>query len=85
MPCAGVFVVNSGQPVSVVMIRVLGTELAELALVATELKSRRQGHARAFITTLQEILKELGVKVMCLSAKSDAHVSLCSKDSSFYG
>lgn len=61
--------------VCVATVRILGTELAELPLVATMEGSRRKGHARAFMTTLEQMLKTLGVSVICLPAETVSNVS----------
>lgn len=64
-----------GVPVCVATMRVLGTELAELPLVATRGGSRKRRHARAFMATLEQMLKKLGVSVICLPAETAENVS----------
>ncbi len=61
-----------GRPVLAGLLRVLGSSMAELPLVATRLDCRRQGHLRALVEGLKHKLIELGVRALVLPATNDA-------------
>ncbi|KAL0056243.1 hypothetical protein WJX82_009196 [Trebouxia sp. C0006] len=48
--------------------RAFGAQLAEVPLVATKADARRQGHCRVLMGQFESILKEAGVRTMCLPA-----------------
>lgn len=62
--------VLQGKPVAVALMRVFGTQLAELPLVATRATARRQGHARVLVAACQNMLASIGVKTLSLPAAS---------------
>lgn len=61
-----------GRAVVCALVRVLGTGLAEMPLVATRLEARRQGHCRVLLHALENMLVKLGVRVLALPATADA-------------
>ncbi|GFH08962.1 N-acetyltransferase domain-containing protein, partial [Haematococcus lacustris] len=52
--------------------RVFGSSLAELPLVATKQAARRQGHCRVLVREVQDKLAALGVRCLALPAARDA-------------
>ncbi|GLI61577.1 hypothetical protein VaNZ11_003959, partial [Volvox africanus] len=61
-----------GRPVLAALVRVLGSSMAEIPLVATRYDCRRQGHLRALVEGLRHRLIALGVRAMVLPATADA-------------
>jgi GNAT superfamily N-acetyltransferase len=55
----------NGRAVAAAVVRVFGSQLAELPLVATRPDARRQGHARVLVRAIEATLNELGVEVGC--------------------
>lgn len=53
----------NGRAVAAAVVRVFGTQLAELPLVATRPDARRLGHARVLVRAIEATLIELGVQV----------------------
>jgi N-acetylglutamate synthase-like GNAT family acetyltransferase len=53
----------NGRAVAAAVVRVFGSQLAELPLVATRPDARRQGHARVLVRAIEATLNELGVQV----------------------
>ncbi|KAF3336623.1 Increased DNA methylation 1 [Carex littledalei] len=54
--------------ISVASIRLLGTAVAEMPLVATSIENRKQGMCRRLISAIEELLKLLKVKMLLLCA-----------------
>lgn len=54
------------------VLRVFGTQLAELPLVATSSSARRQGHCRVLMAILEDKLKGMGISVLSLPAAKSA-------------
>jgi N-acetylglutamate synthase-like GNAT family acetyltransferase len=63
---------SAATPVCAAVLRVLGTRLAELPLLATAVEARGQGHAGVMVRSLQELLHRLGVKRLALPAAAEA-------------
>lgn len=61
---------EQGKPVAVALMRVFGSQLAELPLVATRGAARRQGHARILVAACEELLAAVGVSTVSLPAAS---------------
>lgn len=57
-----------GQPVSAAVLRVFGSGLAELPLVATASNARRQGHCAVLLRALEDLLVRMGVRRVALPA-----------------
>lgn len=53
----------NGRAVAAAVVRVFGSQLAELPLVATRPDARRLGHARVLVRAIEATLAELGVEV----------------------
>eukprot|EP00878_Enallax_costatus_P036985 GHUV01041667.1.p2 GENE.GHUV01041667.1~~GHUV01041667.1.p2 ORF type:complete len:125 (-),score=48.42 GHUV01041667.1:436-810(-) len=56
----------NGRAVAAAVVRVFGSQLAELPLVATRPDARRLGHARVLVRAVEATLIELGVQVRLL-------------------
>ncbi|MEW5318728.1 MAG: hypothetical protein WDW38_009924 [Sanguina aurantia] len=63
---------HRGRPVCAAVLRVFGTQLAELPLVATSSSARRQGHCRVLMAILEDKLKGMGISVLSLPAAKSA-------------
>ncbi|DBA96080.1 TPA: hypothetical protein ACH3X1_001578 [Trebouxia sp. C0004] len=59
---------HQGRAVCAAVFRAFGAQLAEVPLVATKADARRQGHCRVLMAQFESILKEAGVRTMCLPA-----------------
>jgi len=59
---------HRGKPVVAATMRVFGTSLAEVPLVATRFAARRQGHCRVLFAALEAQLAALGVRYLSLPA-----------------
>jgi hypothetical protein len=59
-----VMLYHKGKPVSVATMRVFGTFLAEMPLVATRECARREGHCRALMAAIETFLKGLKVRAV---------------------
>ncbi|KAL3153902.1 hypothetical protein ABBQ32_013467 [Trebouxia sp. C0010 RCD-2024] len=59
---------HQGRAVCAAVFRAFGAQLAEVPLVATKADARRQGHCRVLMTAFEVLLKEAGVRTMCLPA-----------------
>lgn len=59
-----VMLFHRGKPVSVATLRVFGSQLAEMPLVATRECARRQGHCRALLQAIETFLSNLQVSVL---------------------
>ncbi|GAQ80680.1 hypothetical protein KFL_000590330 [Klebsormidium nitens] len=66
---------KSDEVISAAAIRIFGTKVAELPLVATKFSYRRQGMCRLLLTTLEQILFRLGVEKLVLPAVPDVHAT----------
>lgn len=64
-----------GRPVCAGVMRVFGSCMAELPLIATRLASRRQGHARVLMKVLEDRLRMLRVRMLALPAAHDAVIT----------
>ncbi|XP_078163958.1 uncharacterized protein LOC144558944 isoform X2 [Carex rostrata] len=54
--------------ISVASIRLLGTTVAEMPLIATSIENRKQGMCRRLVSAIEELLKLLKVKMLLLCA-----------------
>lgn len=72
MPRRGADREARGRPVLAGLVRLLGSSMAEIPLVATRTDCRRQGHLRALVEGLRHRLIALGVRAMVLPATADA-------------
>eukprot|EP00793_Prasinoderma_coloniale_P003339 PRCOL_00005974-RA len=67
------FVVSHrGKPVCAATVRVFGRRLAEMPLVATDVRARRQGHCRALVLAVERVLAAAGVEKLGLPAAPTA-------------
>ncbi|KAK9814033.1 hypothetical protein WJX73_009674 [Symbiochloris irregularis] len=62
---------HNEEPVCVAVSRVFGEQTAELPLVATATQARRKGHARVLLAAFEGVLKEVGVRAVCLPAAKE--------------
>jgi GNAT superfamily N-acetyltransferase len=71
----------NGRAVAAAVVRVFGSQLAELPLVATRPDARRQGHARVLVRAIEATLNELGVQVgfgrCCYNAAAVLRYVMC--------
>ena len=67
-----VVVCHDGKPVCSAVLRVFGRHLAEMPLVATDHAARRQGHCRALVIAVEQILARAGVEKLSLPAAATA-------------
>lgn len=58
-------------PVSAALLRVHGSQIAELPLVATPFRFRQLGHCRVLLHVLEKMLINMGVAVLSLPASDE--------------
>ncbi|KAG1656826.1 hypothetical protein FOA52_008460 [Chlamydomonas sp. UWO 241] len=63
---------HKGKSVCAGLLRIFGTHLAELPLVATRANARRQGHCRVLMAAIESRLYDLNVAVLSLPAATAA-------------